>query len=118
MNQNMRIAAQKGEYSPKIYKGLGIIKFLLNDRKGAELYFEKYIKYSKDKANAHCNLAAEYWELDDKKLASDMVIKHIESALKINPEIDETYVRMLVSAYRQNGDNEKAENTIKKYLKK
>lgn len=118
MNQNMRIAAQKGEYSPKIYKGLGIIKFLLNDRKGAELYFEKYIKYSKDKANAHCNLAAEYWELDDKKLASDMVIKHIESALKINPEIDETYVRMLVSAYRQNGDNEKAENTIKKYFKK
>ena len=79
--------------------------------------FEKYIKYSKDKANAHCNLAAEYWELDDKKLASDMVIKHVESALKINPEIDETYVRMLVSAYRQNGDNEKAENTIKKYLK-
>ncbi len=117
MNKNMKTAMEKAPYSPKLYEGIGIIKYLLGFGSSAEGYFDKYVEYSDDKAAAHCKLASNYWEADDRKFASQMVIKHIEKALKINPDIDEPYIRMLVSSYRQTGEDEKAESTIDKYLK-
>ncbi len=117
MSEKLREAFKAAPFAPKLYKGTGVIRYLLGDKKEAEKYFEKYVEYSDDKALAHCKLAAEYWETDDKNLASEMVEKHIEEALELNPDIDEIYIRMLISAYRQNGKNDKAEETINKYLR-
>ena len=118
MNSNLKEALNISPYSPKLYKGIGVIKFLLGDRKEAEKNFDKYVEYSDDKALSHCKLAAEYWEMDDKELAAEMVEKHIEEALQINPDIDEIYIRMLISAYRQNGKDDKAEEVKDKFLRK
>lgn len=116
MNEYIKRAEDAAKFSPGVYKGAGLMKLSVRAYKSADLYYNKYIEYSADKSTAYCNIASDYWKFGSNTYGIKKVIANLEEALKINPGIDDTYKRMLISAYMLTKNNKKAEETKEKYL--
>lgn len=117
INEYIKSATEKAMYSPKIYKGAGLIKLLVHSYKSAHLYYNDYIKYSSNKPAAQIRAASDYWEYESNSKEINKVIIYAQDALDSGIEPDESTVRMLISAYKKTGKEKKAAEIQNKYLR-
>ena len=112
----IKIAEEKANYEPDIYLTLGLVNFNLKSIAVAKKYFEEYIRYSDDKANANCEVASLLWYNDEKGKYRKLVVNYLEKAREIK-ELPKIYKIMLITSYKDIGNSQKANELATKLLK-
>ncbi len=112
-----KMAEERANYTPDVYLTLGLINTKINTIFAANAYFEKYIKNSDDKALANCEVASVFWYNDPQMKYRKYVVYYLEKAKK-EKELNAMYKMMLIAAYKQIGNSQKADDAATQLIKK